>query len=106
MDVRQIRRLLGRHHYSVSRHAVVEAFSDGLSLPDDILTPLRRGVIIEDYPNRNRALVLGYTNLARPVHIVIELTSGGAGTGHLRVVTVYVPSVENWDPDWTTRRQV
>ena len=61
------------------------------------------GEIIEDYPTDPRGpscLILGYTQGDRPLHIVC-----GIMEAELLVITAYEPNLEEWEPDWKTRRQ-
>jgi len=60
------------------------------------------GEIIERYPTDPRGpscLILGYTQLNRPLHIVCGIIEG-----ELLIITAYEPSPEEWKPDWKTRR--
>jgi hypothetical protein len=60
------------------------------------------GEIIEKYPTDPRGLsclILGYTKRNRPLHIVCGIIEG-----ELLVITAYEPSLEEWKPDWKTRR--
>ena len=60
------------------------------------------GEIIEQYPADPQGpscLILGYTQRNRPLHIVCGIIEG-----ELLVITAYEPSLEEWKPDWKTRR--
>lgn len=60
------------------------------------------GEIIEKYPADPRGpscLILGYTQGNRPLHIVC-----GIMEEELLIITAYEPSLEEWKPDWKTRR--
>ena len=91
MDERTIRRLLRRGRFSLSRHAIEEAFADGLDVAD-IRRALRTGEVIEEYPERQRCLMFGWSRHAVPVHAVCDFTE----RDHLTVWTVYVPDEEEW----------
>ena len=102
--ISRVRQLVARRRYSITRHAVLEALADGLQIPSDVLRPLRTGRIIEQYRERDRALILGYTGEQRPVHTVVEIAHDTNGDEHLWLVTVYVPDESEWEPGWTRRR--
>jgi hypothetical protein len=58
--------------------------------------------IIEKYPADPRGpscLVLGYTQRSRPLHVVC-----GIMDEELLIITAYEPSLEEWKPDFKTRR--
>jgi len=84
-------------------HAERERRNDGLSLAD-IENAVRTGKVIEDYPDDPRGsscLVFGRARDGRPVHLVV----GFLPRGWVRIVTVYVPNAEKWEPDWETRKR-
>jgi hypothetical protein len=62
-----------------------------------------RGVVIENYPQDVRGhscLVLGWGEKDRPLHVVCA-----PKPDYLAVITTYLPSPEQWEPDWRTRRK-
>jgi len=59
--------------------------------------------VIEDYPEDARGhscLMLGYGQQGRPVHIVCAPKAE-----YLAVITAYLPSLQQWLPDWRTRKE-
>ncbi|NBC33273.1 MAG: DUF4258 domain-containing protein [Alphaproteobacteria bacterium] len=70
---------------------------------DDIIQVLEQGEVIreyrEDQPYPSR-LVLGYVG-ETPIHVVVA-----SGTEPPRdvIVTVYLPDMDRWLPDYRTRR--
>lgn len=62
-----------------------------------------QGEVIEDYPEDARGhscLVLGRGDRGRPIHVVCAPKSD-----YLAIITAYLPSPEQWEPDWRTRRE-
>ena len=60
------------------------------------------GEIIERYladPRGPSCLILGHTQRNRPLHIVCGIIER-----ELLVITAYEPNLEEWKPDWKTRR--
>ena len=103
MDINLIRRAVASDRYEISHHAERERRNDGLSLAD-IENAVRTGKVIEDYPDDPRGsscLVFGRARDGRPVHLVV----GFLPRGWVRIVTVYVPNPEKWEPDWETRKR-
>ena len=61
-----------------------------------------RGEVIEDYPEDVRGhscLMLGWGDGGRPVHVVCA-----PKFDYLAIITAYIPSEEQWEPDWRTRK--
>jgi len=70
----------------------------------DVEEALKRGfVLVEDYPDDPRGhscLVLTWLENGRPLHIVC-----GLHEDTLIIITVYIPSEEEWEPSFRTRRR-
>jgi hypothetical protein len=68
-------------------------------------TAFLTGEVIEDYPTAHRplpdCLVLGTMSGGEPIHAVLAIDNDA---NKLFVVTVYRPSVEEWENDWRTRK--
>ncbi len=61
------------------------------------------GEVIEDYPEDTRGhscLMLGWGDEARPIHTVCAPRGE-----YLAVITAYLPSPEQWEVDWKTRKR-
>lgn len=62
-----------------------------------------QGEVIEDYPEDVRGhscLMLGWGDEGRPVHVVCA-----PKPDYLAIITAYIPSEEQWEPDWRTRKE-
>lgn len=76
---------------------------DEIITTDEVRQVVFNGEIIEDYPEDKRGhscLMFGMSNNRRPVHIVCAPKEE-----YLAIITVYVPSLEKWEPDFKTRRK-
>ncbi len=85
-----------------SQHSDEERFNDNLKR-DEILNSILEGVIIEEYPNDKplpSCLIYGKFN-NRNIHTCIAYNEA---SGNVRIITVYIPSLERWLPDFETRR--
>jgi len=91
LDIKRIRRLLRAGRYSVTNHALEETFAEGLEIRD-ILRVLRAGEVIEEYPERRRCLIFGWTRDGVPIHVVCDLKAAR----HLAIWTAYVPDEAEW----------
>ena len=59
------------------------------------------GQVIEDYPDDKygpSCLILGETKSGRILHVQVSYPA------NVKVVTVYEPSLDEWEPDWKTRK--
>lgn len=67
----------------------------------DLISACISGEIIEDYPTAYplpACLILGYTEDVRPLHVCLSKPP------LVKIITVYVPSSDRWEPDWKTRK--
>ncbi|MDE3089846.1 MAG: DUF4258 domain-containing protein, partial [Chloroflexota bacterium] len=64
---------------------------DGVT-PEDAVHVILVGKIIEEYPERDRALVHGEMENGIPLHVVCEYSNKGV----LLIPTVYIPSRRRW----------
>lgn len=89
MDLPRLRRLLKEARLTIhlTTHARVEAIKDGLT-EADLRSTLEKGEEIEDYPDRVRALLLGWTEEQFPCHVVIEWQKGNS---QVIIVSAYIP---------------
>ena len=62
-----------------------------------------RGAVIEDYQEDARGhscLMLGWGDKKRPVHVVCA-----EKPDYLAIITAYLPSRDQWEQDWQTRKR-
>ena len=90
MKLRAIQNKIRTGHYTITDHALIESFKDGVDL-DDILHVTLTGRVVETYPGRQRLLIGGRTAKKKRVHVVIEDTGREPA-----IVTVYVPDSKLW----------
>jgi hypothetical protein len=87
-----------------SRHAIAELIKDDLSR-SGVELALETCEVVEDYPTGHRplpdCLVLAQLSEAEPVHAVIAIDEA---RDRIFVITVYLPSNEEWQDDWRTRK--
>jgi len=88
--------------YEISFHADNERIADQLRI-EDVETALTSGEMLEYYPDDPRGescLILGFTVTGKPVHVVC----GKNRSGHLILITVYVPTMPKWRDPRTRNR--
>src|SRR5205809_1020924 len=87
-----------------SRHAIAELAEESWSRRE-VEEALQSSEIVEDYPSQHRflpdCLVLGWMSSRKPVHAVVAIDETH---DRLFVVTVYQPSLEEWEDGWRTRK--
>lgn len=80
-----------------------------MSRPDRMITTtevqecIETGVLVEDYPEDPRGhscLMLGRGTDGRPLHVVCAPKED-----FLAIITAYLPSSREWEPDFKTRKQ-
>jgi hypothetical protein len=94
-----IRDEIAKQTYEISLHADDERIADGLTV-SQLEVALSGCKIIEDYPDDPRGescLAFGFTSEDQPVHIVC----GRNPSGHLILITVYIPTMPKWSDPYT-----
>ncbi len=90
----EIRRQLFLGEFEFSRHALKRVVERNIS-ELEIKEAGRNAKIIEDYPDdkyTSSCLLLGFTNIERPIHIQVSL----ADTESVKIITVYEPNEDEW----------
>ena len=86
-----------------SAHAVQRMFERGIT-SDDVKSVIAGGEIIAEYPGDSpypSRLMFRYLR-GRPIHLVAALDED---RGTCIVVTAYIPGLDQWQPDFRTRRR-
>jgi len=88
-----------RQSYEIALHADDERIFEGLTI-FQLEFALSDCEIIEQYPDDPRGescLTLGFTPEETPVHVVC----GKNPSGHLILITVYIPAMPKWKDPYT-----
>jgi hypothetical protein len=84
-----------RRGLRVSRHALREAYKEGLR-GRDIVYAIFKGQVIERYPDRDRVLIQGPAEKSDlPLHVVCDYTDAKV----IVAVTAYIPNRSEWAAD-------
>lgn len=97
----EIRKQLFLGEFEFSRHALKRVVERNIS-ELEIKEVGRNAKMIEDYPDdkyTSSCLLLGFTNIERPIHIQVSL----ADTEFVKIITVYEPNEDEWI-DYSKRR--
>lgn len=103
MDIEIIRQLIRAGRYQVKLHAVQHALQEGFD-ESDIRNAVLNGEIIEQYPERRRALICGqftpFPAMMMYLHVICEQRYPDQVT----IVTAYIPNTRDWGTPPTHRR--
>ena len=70
--------------------------------PAEVRSVVDTGEVIEDYPEDVRGhscLLLGHGTDSRPLHVVCAPKAE-----YLAIITAYLPSSDQWEANWRTRK--
>jgi hypothetical protein len=99
-DYDALRAIFERKSFLLTQHASDRA-AQRVIRSDEIVETVVNGAVIEDYPDDKygpSCLILGNTDAGRILHVQISYPPD------VKVITVYVPAPEAWEPDWKTRK--
>ena len=91
MDIQKIRNKVNAGQFSITDHALIEAFKDGISV-NDIISCITNGKIIEEYPERKRCLIFSTVSFDIPLHVVVDYS----WEEEIDIVTAYIPESSEW----------
>ena len=91
LTIQQIRALIEAGQFVVYGHLITEMDKEGIPV-EEATTIILSGKIIEEYPERERVLVAGFTSDQIPTHIVCDLSMEGI----VQLVTGYIPDSQQW----------
>jgi hypothetical protein len=97
----QIQYLASTGKAAFKKHAIIRMIERQISV-DEVLKAVSSCETIQDYPADRplpSRLVLGFGN-NRPIHAVVAVDDNEI----LWIITVYVPSLDNWDDTFKIRR--
>ncbi len=99
-DLAGLRQCFVERTYLLTAHASDRAAQRGI-ISREIEEVIADGEVIEDYPDDKygpSCLVMGLTEAGRALHIQVSYPPT------VKVITVYVPSPDQWDEDFRVRK--
>jgi hypothetical protein len=99
-DYAALRRIFEEKTYSLTLHASGRAVLrdiDDFEIEEAVID----GMVIEDYSEDKygpSCLIMGVTKAGRVLHVHMSYPP------KVRVITVYEPSLDEWESDWKTRK--
>ena len=103
MEIHSIRKLLSHGRLAFKRHAAIRMRERRISVVA-VEEALSTGKIIEDYSASDPlpcCLILGHTVAGTPIHVVLAVDYEDE---MLWAITVYVPSISEWEDNFTRRK--
>jgi len=100
--LREIRRKIINGEFELSKHAVDQSILRNIRIKE-IREMINNGEIIEDYPDDKygaSCLICGFTMVNRPLHLHCSYPSRPI----LKIITLYQPTEERWQNNFTIRR--
>jgi hypothetical protein len=103
VDIEAIRERIRQSHYLIKSHAVRHALKEGFERIHMVEAVLE-GIIIEEYPEDQRALICGKTTLAKTTDIYLHIVCEYADALYVEFVTAYIPDEQEWENPPVRRR--
>ena len=103
LNIHELRKICSLENIEITLHAARRLEQRGI-LIKDILSCIQNGEIIEQYPDDYpypSCLILGLSSKQKYLHTVI-----GNNMQTLWVVTAYFPSLQKWEDDFKTRKEI
>lgn len=101
LNLQDLLKICSLENIEITLHAAKRLEQRGI-LIDDILSCIKTGEIIEQYPDDYpypSCLILGTTSTDLILHVVV-----GSDLTTLWIVTAYYPNSEKWESDFKTRK--
>src|SRR5829696_8462178 len=96
IDIETIKERVERGDYSILSHAVIHGLKEGFA-PEDTVTAVLNGKIIEEYPAEQRVLVCGRVELTQNVSVYLHVVCEYADPVSITLVTAYLPDEKQWE---------
>jgi Domain of unknown function (DUF4258) len=100
-SIEEIRQKIADEQFEFSKHAVDQSILRNI-LVREVREAIANGQIIEDYPDDKygaSCLISGLTQDERPIHIHCSYPSRPL----IKIITLYEPSLQRWNDDFTQR---
>lgn len=103
--IQTIQELIRTRKYQIKFHAIQHALKEGFR-EKDMVRAILNGRIIESYPEEQRVLVCGQTELDDAVTIYLHVVCEQTYPNQIALVTAYIPDETLWEnPPFNRRRR-
>lgn len=103
LRIEDLQKICTAEHIQITLHAT-KRLEQRKILINDILSAIRTGVIIEQYPDDYpypSCLILGCSSTEVMLHVVV-----GSDMETLWIVTAYFPDPAKWEDNFKTRKEI
>jgi Domain of unknown function (DUF4258) len=100
-SIEEIRQKISDEQFEFSKHAVDQSILRNILLRE-VRESIANGQIIEDYPDDKygaSCLISGLTKDERPIHVHCSYPARPL----IKIITLYEPSLQRWNDDFTQR---
>ena len=105
MDIEIIREQIRTGAYLIKGHAVQHALKEGFDR-QHMVNAVLHGTVIEEYPEAQRLLICGKTDLSQTTDIYLHVVCEHADPIYVEFVTAYIPDEVDWEkPPFRRRKQ-
>lgn len=105
MEIETVRQNVRSGRYQVKLHAVQHALKEGFG-EQQIVDAVLSGQIIEEYPDRQRALICGRTIVEHDISIYLHVVCEQNYPDQVEFVTAYIPDEREWEkPPFRRKRK-
>lgn len=104
LNLETIHSLIKAERYQIKLHAVQHGWKEGFG-EKQMVEAILAGQIIEQYPERQRALICGRTTLGENVQIYLHVVCEQYYSDQIDLVTAYIPDELEWEKPPLKRRR-
>ena len=105
MDIQLIRQRVQGGNYLVKSHAIQHAIKEDFER-FHMVEAVLNGQIIEEYPDEQRVLICGHTNLVENLRIHLHIVCEYTDPNYVEFVTAYIPDGTQWEnPPYRRRKR-
>ena len=101
LSLRAIQEKIKQNDFELSKHAVDQSIIRNIQIAE-IKEAIAKGTVIEDYPDDKygaSCLIAGFTAANRPLHVQCSYPSRSL----IKIITIYQPSCDRWNNNFTER---
>ena len=96
VDIDVIRERIQAGQYLIRNHAVLHALKEGFE-GEHMVEAVLSGQIIEIYPDDERLLICGRTNLSKTLTTYLHVVCEYVDSVYIEFVTAYIPDEMQWE---------
>ena len=102
INIENLRKINSPENIVLTEHARIRLIERDIAL-QDVISCIEKGEIIKQYEDDKpfpSCLILGLSVKGKYLHVVVSIDNG-----FIYLITAYYPSIEQWEPDFKTRKE-